>query len=93
MEVYEVIATNLDCKDGDFVNALFLDIEQAKVFCQEEISNKSPKNVTLDFEGKLGIFDGKSLNYAPSSNKPAIYYNSHFGNYRCVVYIKTRKVH
>lgn len=93
MNVYEVISTNLDVNDGFFVNVLFDNIDKAFKFCKEELEGKEPNNVTEDFEGLLQSFQDKSLEYAASYNNPAIYYNSHYGNYRCVVFIKIRKVY
>lgn len=93
MKVYEVISTNLDVQDGYFCNVLFQDIETAKAYCRKELENKQAKNVTEDFEGKLEKFQDKSLEYTVCNGNPAIYYNSHFGNYRCVVFIKTRQVY
>ena len=93
MKIYEVISTNIDLKDGNFCNMLFSDIEQAKEYCKTYLQNKQGKNITEDFDGKLDSFQDRSLKYTSYINNPAIYYNSYFGNYRCVVFIKTREVH
>lgn len=93
MEVFEVISTNLDSQDGYFCNVLFKSIKDAKNHCKERLKGKNPKNVLEDFEGNLSEYDGKSLEYTTCKNNPAIYYRSHYGNYRCVIFVKTRTVH
>lgn len=93
MKVYEVKSTNIDVNDGVFVRVLFSDMKKAIDFCKQELEDKKPKNVIEDFEGTLGEFQDKSLNYTPCLGKPAIYYNSNYGNYRCVVYVETREVY
>ena len=93
MKVFEVISTNVDIADGEFCNVLFANINDAKEYCKKELENKKPNNVVEDFEGKLSEYDGKSLEYKHYKGCPAIFYRSHFGNYRCVVYIKTRQIH
>ena len=92
MQVYEVISTNLDIQDGYFCNVLFSDLESAKKYCKEELEGKKGKDITEDFEGELGKYQGKSLNYTVCQGKPAIYYKSHYGNYNMVIFIKTRTV-
>lgn len=92
-KVFEVRSTNIDVQDGIFCNVLFDTVEKAIEYCKQELTDKNPKNVTEDFEGTLTEFQGKSLEFECSSNRPAIYYNSHYGNYRCVIYIQSRSVH
>jgi hypothetical protein len=93
MEIFEVLSTNIDVNDGTFVRALYSNLKAAINAVKIELENKNPSNVVEDFEGKLSEYDGKSLKYTPYVNNPAIYYRSYYGNYRCVVYIKTRTVH
>jgi hypothetical protein len=93
MKVFEVISTNIDVQDGEFCNVLFADINAAIAYCKEYFKDKNPENVVEDFEGKLSEYDGRSLEYTCHKGSPAIYYRSHFGNYRCVIYVKTRTVH
>ena len=93
MKVYEVISTNLDIQDGYFCNILFEDMQTAKDYCKKETEGKHAKNITEDFEGKLDKFQDKSLEYTVVKGCPAVYYNSYFGNYRCVVFVKTRQVY
>lgn len=93
MKVYEVISTNLDVQDGYFCNVLFENIEIAKEYCLKEMEGKQAKNIIEDFNGELTSYQDKSLEYSIVKGCPAIYYNSHFGNYRCVVFIKTREVY
>lgn len=58
-----------------------------------ELKNRNGStNIVEDIEGKLSNYDGKSLTYTECKDKPAIYYRSNFGNYRCVIYVKTRNV-
>lgn len=92
MTVYEVISTNLDVNDGYFCNVLFSDLQSAKEYCTKELENKQAKNITEDFEGTLDKFQDKSLEWTVCKGCPAIYYNSHWGNYNMVVFVKTRKV-
>ena len=93
MKVFEVLSTNIDINDGTFVRTLYSNIESAINAAKIELKNKKASNIVEDFEGILSEYDDKSLNYATCKNKPAIYYRSHFGNYRCVIYIATRTVH
>jgi len=93
MKVFEVLSTNIDLNNGTFVRTLYSNIESAINTAKIELKNKKASNVVEDFEGILSEYDGKSLNYAACKDKPAIYYRSHFGNYRCVIYIATRTVH
>ena len=92
-QIFEVISTNLDVQDGYFCNVLFKDIQSAIDYCKNEIESKNALNITEDFEGKLDSYQDKSLEYTVVKGCPAIYYTSHYGNYRCVVFIKTRQVH
>lgn len=93
MEIFEVLSTNIDVNDGTFVKTLYSNLKSAINAAQIELENKKPSNVVEDFEGKLSEYDGKSLEYTACKNNPAIYYRSNFGNYRCVIYIKTRTVY
>jgi hypothetical protein len=93
MEIFEVLSTNIDVNDGTFVKTLYSNLKSAINAAKIELENKKPSNVVEDFEGKLSEYDGKSLEYTACKNNPAIYYRSNFGNYRCVIYIKTRTVY
>lgn len=93
MEVFEVLSTNIDVNDGTFVRALYSSLKSAINAAQIELEDKKPSNVIEDFKGELSEYDGKSLEYTACKNNPAIYYRSHYGNYRCVIYIKTKTVH
>jgi len=93
MQVFEVLSTNIDVNDGTFVRTLYSSLKSAIKAAQIELESKKASNVVEDFEGKLSEYDGKSLEYTACKNKPAIYYRSHFGNYRCVIYVATKEVH
>lgn len=93
MDVFEVKSTNLDCNDGVFCNVLFDDINKAINHCKIELEQRNGNNITEDFDGVLTEFQGKSLTYTPCKDKPAVYYNSKYGNYKCVIFVETRKVH
>lgn len=93
MKVFEVLSTNIDVNDGTFVKTLYSSLKSAINAAQIELENKKASNVVEDFEGKLSEYDGKSLEYTACKNNPAIYYRSYYGDYRCVIYIKTRTVH
>lgn len=92
MEIFEVLSTNIDVNDGTFVRTLYSNLQSAIKAAKIELENKKPSNVVEDFEGNLSEYDGKSLKYTACVGNPAIYYRSNFGNYRCVIYIKTRTV-
>jgi len=92
MEVYEVISTNLDVNDGYFINKLFSNKKAAVEYAKKDTIDKDGKNIVEDLEGTLEVYSSKDLKYQPSDKKPAIYYRSHYGNFRCVVFIKTRTV-
>lgn len=92
-KVYEVISTNIDINDGTFIHTLYANIEDAEKACEEELKGKDGTNIVYDLEGLLKEYDGKSLEYTLCNNRPAIYHRSYFGNYRMVVFIKTREVH
>jgi len=93
MNVFEIISTNLDINDESFLALLFADIEEAKRKALEEVESHGAKGVVHDFEGILTEFEGKTLKNKVSYGKPAVYYRSHFGDYRCVVFVKTREVY
>lgn len=90
-KVFEVKSTNIDLQDGIFCNVLFDSMDKAIDYCKQELSDKNPKNVTEDFDGTLTEFQDASLFH--SLGRPAIYYNSHYGNYRMVIYVQERSVH
>ncbi|MGV8961835.1 MAG: hypothetical protein ACOH2V_00370 [Candidatus Saccharimonadaceae bacterium] len=92
MEIYEVISTNLDIRDGEFLNVLFANPKSAIDYCAQELEDKNPQNIINDFEGKLSEYEGKSLQYTPCKDKPAIYYRSHYANHRCAIFVETREV-
>jgi len=92
MKVFEVIATNLDVNDGYFVNALYSDLDSAINCAKQHVIDKSCKSIVEDIEGVLKAYEDTSLQYDPSNEKPAIYYRSQYGNYRCVVFVKIRIV-
>lgn len=93
MKVFEVLSSSIDINDGVFARDLYTNLESAIDAAKIELEDKKASNVVEDFEGILSEYDGKSLNYTACKGKPAIYYRSHFGNYRCVIYIATRTVH
>lgn len=93
MKVFEVLSSNIDVNDGTFVKTLYSNLQSAIKAAKIELENEEASNVIEDFEGKLSEYDGKSLEYTACKNNPAIYYRSYYGNYRCVIYIKTRTVH
>jgi len=90
--IYEVISTNLDCNDGYFTNVLFTKLSDAIEYARKELSTKHPNNVVEDINGELNEYGGKSLNYSVSHKRPAIYYHSHYGDYRCVYFIRERSI-
>jgi hypothetical protein len=92
MNIFEVQCTNLDARDGIFSYGLFSTIEKAIDCCKQYVEEKRGVNIKEDFNGKFSQFRDKSLKYSPCEDKPAIYYTSYYGNYRCVVYIETRIV-
>ena len=92
MIIYEVITTNLDVRDGNFLNILFEKPSEAIIRMLSELEDKQPKEVVEDISGSLLEYGGKSLEYECCKGLPAVYYRSHYGDYRCVVYVKPRKV-
>jgi len=92
MEVYEVIATNLDLNDGYFCNVLFTNLQSAINYCEQTIEQKQVKAVVRDLEGISEEYEFKSLEFTPSVNRPAIYYRSQYGDYWCVIFVKKRIV-
>ena len=92
MEVFEVKSTNLDVNDGIFADRLFSTLEGAIEQLRKIAASSNSTDIIEDIKGELEEFDGKSLKYTVCSNKPAIYYRSTYGNYRMVVFVKTRKV-
>jgi hypothetical protein len=90
--VYEVVSTNLDCNDGSFTNVLFALKTDAFEYCRKSLLRINPTNVIEDINGELKEYDGKDLYYSPSEGLSAIYYRSHYGNYRCVYYVRERYI-
>lgn len=85
--IYKVIAYNLDIKDGYFLNTLFFKKEAAFKYAEEQVKEKQGKNPVIDITGNLKSYEDKNLEYEMCHNQTAIYYRSHFGNYRMVIYI------
>ena len=92
MEIFEVIATNLDARDGNFLNVLFEKQSDAIIYMLKELEGKQSKEIVEDISGSLLEYSDKSLEYECCKGLPAVYHRSHYGNYRCVVYVRPRKV-
>lgn len=92
-DVFEVFTVNVDVNDGTFTRGLYSNIESAIDRCLQELEHLNATNIVEDFKGELLEYDGGSLEYRASKGLPAVYYRSHYGNYRMVVYVKTRNVH
>jgi len=92
MKIFEVIATNLDAKDGNFVNALFEKQSDAIIHMLSELEGKQSKEIVEDIAGTLTEYGGRSLEWECCKSLPAVYHISRYGSYRCVVYVKPRKV-
>ena len=87
MKVYQVQSTNMDIQDGIFSNGYFMHERHAKMVLKNHAVIYDGKDVIEDIEGKLETYDGQPLKYSEYHNKPAVYYRSHWGNYRMVVWI------
>jgi hypothetical protein len=87
MKIYQVQSTNLDIQDGIFSNGYFMHKRHAELVLKNYAMLKDGNTVVEDLEGKLEIYEDKSLDYTIAHHKPAVYYRSHWGNYRMVVWI------
>lgn len=88
MKAYKVESTNIDIQDGIFDHGYFMELRHALDVIKAYASSHNGNNVVEDIEGKLETYNDNSLNYSPYHNKPAVYYQSHWGNYNMVIWIK-----
>lgn len=87
MKIYQVQSTNMDVQDGIFGNGYFMHKHHAEMVLKNYAMLHDGKNAVEDLEGKLETYDDSSLDYSIAHHKPAVYYRSHWGNYRMVVWI------
>ena len=87
MKVYQVQSTNMDVQDGVFSNGYFMHKHHAEIVLKNHAMLHNGNNVVEDMEGKLESYDNYPLKYSIYHNKPAVYYRSHWGDYRMVVWI------
>ena len=89
MKAYKVESTNIDIQDGIFDHGYFMELRHAEMVLKNYAMLHDGSNVVEDIEGKLETYNDKSLDYSPYHNKPAVYYESHWGNYNMVIWIET----
>jgi hypothetical protein len=87
MKIYQVQSTNMDIQDGVFSNGYFINKHHAELVLKNYAMLQDGKNLVEDMEGKLETYDDQSLKYSAYHEKPAVYYRSHWDNYRMVVWI------
>lgn len=87
MKIYQVQSTNMDIQDGIFSNGYFMHKHHAEDVLKGYASLHDGNNIVEDMEGKLETYDDQPLDYTIAHHKPAVYYRSHWGNYRMVVWI------
>jgi hypothetical protein len=92
MKIYETISTNIDIQDGEFDKVLYISKERAIQAMRDLVSNKQATNIVEDIDGKLESYDMRNLEFTKFNGCPAIYYRSHYGNYRMVIWIRERIV-
>jgi hypothetical protein len=87
MKIYQVESTNMDVQDGVFSSGYFMHKHHAELVLKNYAMLKHGNNVVEDIEGKLETYDDQPLEYSTYHKRPAVYYRSHWGNYRMVVWI------
>jgi hypothetical protein len=88
MEAYKVLSTNMDVQDGIFEHGYFMNQRHAEDILKGYAQQMQGKDEVLDLDGKLTDYKDHTLKYGMSENKPAVYYLSHWGNYRMAMWIK-----
>jgi hypothetical protein len=87
MKVFKVQSTNMDVQDGIFNHGYFMHKHHAEDVLKGYANLHDGKSIVEDIEGKLETYADQSLNYTIAHHKPAVYYRSHWGNFRMVVWI------
>jgi hypothetical protein len=87
MKIYQVQSTNMDIQDGIFSNGYFMHKHHAEDILKSYAGLHDGKNIVEDMEGKLETYEDQPLEWVISNKRPAVYYRSHWGNYRMVVWI------
>jgi hypothetical protein len=88
MEAFKVLSTNLDIQDGVFEHGYFMHVRHAEDILKGYAQQFRGNEEVLDLEGKLDKYQGYSLEYSMPANKPAVYYLSHWGNYKMAMWIQ-----
>jgi hypothetical protein len=91
MIAYQVQSTNMDIRDGVFEHGNFFQLKHAMDIIKAYASLHEGKTITEDLDGTLKLFDKRILQYTMWYERPAVYYRSHWGNYRMVIWI--REIH
>lgn len=88
MIIYQTISQNLDVNENAVRLYFYLNKDKAIESLSDYVKNVSGKNQVQDTEGHRLVYECKSLDsFCAALGKPAIYYRSRFGNYRCVVFV------
>lgn len=86
--VFQVTVRNLDVEEGEFPQNTFGSQDDAIASMRRYFEGKQASNIVEDLTGQLKEYDERNLQYGNSNGKVAIYYRTHWGSYRSVVYLK-----
>jgi hypothetical protein len=90
MLMYIAQAVNLDVpSDGRNIINYYMNKTSAINACRGYVIDKHGSHAVEDIEGNLKEVFDESLKYERSEGKPAIYYRSYYGSYRCVAFVET----
>lgn len=88
MKIFKVVSINLDISEPIITCNYWTNFDAAWDYISADAREKQRTEVTPDVYGLASQYLGKSLEWTHAHTKPAIYYRSHYGNYRCALYIQ-----
>ena len=91
MKAYQVQSTNMDREDGVFEHGNFFQMKHAVDVIKAYAYLHQGCNVVEDLEGSLEKYNDRSSKYSMWNNRPKVYYQSHWGSYNMVIWI--REIH
>lgn len=85
--VFQVKTYNFGSREHN-TDRSYSTLDKAKQALFEYCEMKNAHTETVDLDGKFETFPYEDVNNFISRGKPAIYYHSKYGNYKCVVYVQ-----
>ena len=87
--VFDARSGNLDVpSEGTQSIGVFVDEKDAFECCNKWVEDHKGRDAKADPFGSLKEYKDRDLSWVCSSRNPAVYYTSHWGSYKCVVYVQ-----